>query len=111
MAKNNNINQAEIIKKVLARISKYWFYVLISIFTALLTVIATLYVPILIGRAIDCMIEAGKVDLASISNILIQVGIVIAVSALSQWLMNVCNNKITFQVTRDIRDEAIKKLG
>lgn len=110
MAKNNNINQAEIIKKVLARISKYWFYVLISIFTALLTVIATLYVPILIGRAIDCMIEAGKVDLASISNILIQVGIVIAVSALSQWLMNICNNKITFQVTRDIRDEAIKKL-
>lgn len=101
-------NQA--VKKVLYRIRKYWFYMVLSIVMATITVASSLYVPILVGDAIDYIIEPGKVDFVQIMHILRIIGIVVAITALSQWLMNICNNKITYQVTRDIRDEAIRKI-
>ena len=101
-------NQA--VKKVLYRIRKYWFYMVLSIVMATITVASSLYVPILVGDAIDYIIEPGKVDFVQIMHILRIIGIVVAITALSQWLMNICNNKITYQVTRDIRDEAIRKM-
>ena len=98
------------VKKVLYRIRKYWFYMVLSIVMATITVASSLYVPILVGDAIDYIIEPGKVDFVQIMHILRIIGIVVAITALSQWLMNICNNKITYQVTRDIRDEAIRKI-
>lgn len=99
------------IKKVLLRIRHYWGYLAISIIMAMITVASTLYVPIIIGDAIDYIIDKGNVDFAAITACLIKVGVVIAVTALSQWIMNVCNNKITFHVTRDIRDEAMERIA
>ena len=75
-----------------------------------MTVASTLYVPILVGRVIDNIIGPQNVLFDNILTILTQMGIVIAITALSQWIMNICNNKITYHVTRDIRDEAIEKI-
>ena len=77
---------------------------------AAVTVATTLYVPILVGRGIDCIIGVNNVDFAKIVNILIRIGIFVGITALSQWLMNICNNRITYEVTRDIRNEAIEKI-
>lgn len=99
-----------VIAKVLGRIKKYWGYVLFSLLTAAVTVASTLYVPILTGDAIDFIVEAGKVDFAAIWIILKQMLAVVGITALSQWIMNICNNKITYQVVRDIRREAMDKI-
>ncbi len=103
-------SQSATIKKVLQRIKKYWFFLGLSVVMAAVTVASTLYVPILIGNAIDCIVGAGDVDFKAVTAILMKVAAVIAVTALSQWIMNICNNKITYHVTRDIRDEAIEKI-
>ena len=97
-------------KKVLLRTKQYRLFIILSLLMATVTVASTLYVPILIGRAIDCCLGAGAVDFAKIGAILVKVAIVVAVTALSQWIMNICNNKITYHVTRDIRNEAIEKI-
>ncbi len=110
MEKKQNVSQKEVIKKVLNRIRRYWLFLGISIATAAISVIASLYVPIMIGKAIDYMVGPGQVEMTRIMKILAGVGAVIGVTSLAQWLMNVCNNKITFHVTRDIRDEAIGKI-
>lgn len=111
-AKNSKSSgqQSTTIKKVLQRIKKYWFFLALSIIMAAVTVASTLYVPILIGNAIDCIIGPENVDFETVIKILTQVAVVIGITALSQWVMNVCNNKITYHVTRDIRDEAIEKI-
>lgn len=109
MSKPEN-KSGKTIGKVLIRIKKYWWYLILSIIMATITVAASLYVPILIGDAIDNIIGEGLVDFVTIRGILIKMAVVIAVTALSQWIMSVCNNKITYHVTRDIRDEAIEKL-
>ncbi len=98
------------IRKVLARIRQYMGYLVLSILMAVVTVASTLYVPIVVGNAIDYIIGVGNVDFAAVSSVLSRLAVVIAVTALSQWIMNICNNKITYQVTRDIRDEAIEKI-
>ncbi len=108
--KNKRNSSGKTIRKVLFRIKKYWVFVAVSIIMATITVASTLYVPILIGKAIDCIVGAGDVNFTEIAGILVKVGIVIGITALSQWFMNICNNKITFHVTRDIRDEAIEKI-
>lgn len=102
--------QKQTVYKVLHRIRKYWFFLLLSIITAAVTVASTLYVPILVGRAIDGIIGSGNVAFDLVARILVQIGVVIGITALSQWIMNVCNNKITYHVTRDIRDEAISRI-
>ena len=103
-------SQTSTVIKVLKRIKRYWLYLAISIIMAAVTVASTLYVPILVGRVIDNIIGPQNVLFDNILTILTQMGIVIAITALSQWIMNICNNKITYHVTRDIRDEAIEKI-
>lgn len=95
--------------KLLKRIKKHSFFIILSLIMAAVTVATTLYVPILVGRGIDCIIGVNNVDFAKIVNILIRIGIFVGITALSQWLMNICNNRITYEVTRDIRNEAIEK--
>lgn len=103
-------SQKSTVIKVLKRIKRYWLYLAISIIMAAVTVASTLYVPILVGRVIDNIIGPQNVLFDNILTILTQMGIVIAITAVSQWIMNICNNKITYHVTRDIRDEAIEKI-
>ena len=96
--------------KLLKRIKKHSFFIILSLIMAAVTVATTLYVPILVGRGIDRIIGVNNVDFAKIVNILIRIGIFVGITALSQWLMNICNNRITYEVTRDIRNEAIEKI-
>lgn len=101
--------QKETLKKVLRYIKKYTGLMILSIILAVLTVVLTLYVPILIGKAIDGIIY-GQVDFKAILNHLMLVIIMVVITALAQWLMNMINNKVTYNVVRDIRDEAFKKI-
>lgn len=113
MAANKKIpkgKQKETFVKVLVYIKKYWFFLILSILLAAATVASTLYVPILIGRAVDCIIGAGNINYTRLFTIMGQMGIAIGITAVSQWLMNVINNRITFDVIRDIRDEAFRKI-
>ena len=105
--KKKSASQKGTVVKVLKRIKKYWLYLAISIVMA---AVSTLYVPILVGRVVDNIIGPQNVLFDNILTILTQMGIVIAITAVSQWVMNICNNKITYHVTRDIRDEAIEKI-
>lgn len=102
--------QKEILFKVLRYIRKYWFYLGVSVLMAACVVALTLYVPILTGDAIDLIVEKGLVDFEGILAILVKMGIAIALTAVAQWLMNVCNNRMTYGIVRDIRDEAFRKI-
>ena len=82
----------------------------LSIFLAAVTVASSLYIPILTGDAVDLIVGPGQVDLAAIFRILVEVGVVVAVTAVSQWVMNLLNNRITYRVVRDIRSAAFRKL-
>ena len=103
-------NNKEIIKKVLDYIGKYKIVLLLSIILAAISVALTLYIPILTGNAVDCILGPGQVDFAGILVILKKMAVIILLTAIVQWLMNSCNNKITYQVIRDVRDEAFRKL-
>ena len=100
----------ETIKKVLICIKRYWFLAGLSLILAAVSVIFTLYLPILIGDAVDLIVAPGAVNFGRISLILWKMGIVIGLTALAQWLMNMCNNKITYFVVRDIRKRAFANL-
>ncbi len=107
---NGKGRQKETLLKVLRYIRKYWFYLGLSVLMAAFTVALTLYTPILTGEAIDLIIAQGLVDFEGILEILVKVGIAIALTAVAQWLMNVCNNRMTYGIVRDIRDEAFRKI-
>lgn len=104
------MNSKATLKKVLTYIDKYKYYLVLSMIFAVISVSLTLYAPILIGNAIDCILSPGNVDFALMGKILIRLVIVIAVTALVQWLMNVCNNKIVYNVSRDLRQKAFVKI-
>ncbi len=106
----NKKTQMQTMKKVLDYIKKYSVYVVLSLLFAVATVAFTLYIPILTGDAVDLILGKGFVDFEGIYKILIQIIIVMLLTALAQWVMNICNNKITYGVIRDIRDKAFKKL-
>ncbi|MCR5515614.1 MAG: ABC transporter ATP-binding protein/permease [Lachnospira sp.] len=108
MSKNNN--KKTVIFKILDRVKRYRLALTTSVVMAIVTVACQLYVPILIGRAIDLIVGPGEVDFTGIAKVLGQIGIFIFGVFLSQWIMNMCNNKITFGVTKDIRDEAFDKI-
>ena len=95
-----------VLKKVFAYIGRYKYLLFISLLFAVLSVALTLYVPVLVGNAIDFIIDRNNVDFVSITEILIKIAIIILITAILQWIMNVCNNKITFNVVRDMRDKA-----
>lgn len=109
MAKHKSKDKSTM-KKVLQYVGKYWYLVVLSVLLAAVSALFTLYVPILIGDAIDLIIEQGKVDFSAIFVYLRQAGIVVLVVAVSQWVMNICNNKISYYVVRDIRKDAFDKL-
>ena len=94
------------VKKVLRYLRAYRLLVVLSILFSAVTVSLTLYVPVLVGRAIDCIVGAGQVDFAAAARILVRIAVVIGCTAVSQWLVNSINNRITFHVVRDVRDEA-----
>ena len=98
------------ISRVLKYIGKYKYLVPVSIFLAFIATALTLYVPVLIGKAIDLILGPGAVDIGGVADYLLISAILIGVCALCQWLMSVINNRIAFSVTRDIRNEAFAKL-
>lgn len=105
-----NTAQKGTLKKVLKYVQRHGFFMVLSILFAAITVALTLYTPILIGDAIDLIVGKGQVDFAGIATILIKTGIIIGITALIQWLMNTINNRITYHVVRDIRNEAFRKI-
>lgn len=104
------MNSKETLKKVWKYIDKYKYFLILSMIFAVITVSLTLYAPILVGRAIDCIVTAGNVDFAEIGRILLKLVIIILITAAVQWLMNVCNNKIAYNVSRDLRQRAFVKI-
>ena len=98
------------LKKVLNYIKPYWTLVALSILLSAAVVGLTLYVPVLIGRAIDRIIGPGQVDFAAVMALLVRIGVLVAATAGLQWLVNSINNKITYQVVRDVRDQAFRRL-
>lgn len=99
-----------VLKKVSSYVGRYKIYLALSMLLAVVSVAGTLYVPVLIGNVIDYIIDKGLVNFSAIIPILIQICVIIAVAALAQWLMNACNNIITFNVVRDMRDKAFTKI-
>ena len=97
-------------KKVLRYIGRYKYFLFMSVILAAVSVVLTLYAPILAGRAIDCIVGVNNVDFKEIVQILIRLAIIIGITALLQWLMNICNNKITYNVSRDMRKKAFEKI-
>ena len=98
------------LKKVLQYVSKYHFLIAISMILAILTALLSLYVPILAGNAIDLMIGKGDVDLQGVIKILIRIAVCVLFISFAQWYMNRINNKITFNVVRDVRNDAFERL-
>lgn len=114
MAENKKLskeNQKNTIKRVLEFIKPYRAYVYLSLFFAFLTVVTTLYAPIITGDAIDFIVEKGKVDFSALKPLLLKFLIVIMLTAVTQWFMSLCNNKITYQVVKDIRTQVFERLN
>ena len=102
--------QMTTLKKVLHRIKPYTPGIVLSLCSAAVSVVMSLYIPVLIGRAIDCIVEAGRVDFARMVSLLTRVVLCALAAGLVQWGMREINNRITFQVTRDIRNEAFRHI-
>ncbi len=98
------------LNRVLHKIRPYSAFVVCSLLVAAVSVAAQLYIPILCGDAIDKMLGKGNVDLTGVLRIAVSILVVAAVAALAQWLLSVCNNRITFSVSRDLRNEALRKI-
>ena len=102
--------QTSTLKKVLRRLKPHTFAIVLSLISAAVSVVMSLYIPVLIGRAIDCIVEAGKVDFSLMKGYLMGVAICALAAGVVQWGMREINNRITFQVTRDIRNEAFRHI-
>ena len=110
MAKKMDAGQTQTLKKVLRYMKPYRFFLLLSVILAAITVASTLYLPLLIGKAVDCIVGKGNVNFDGLIAVLIKMAVMIGITALAQWIMNVCNNKLTYQIVRDIRNEAFEKI-
>ena len=104
------VNQGATLKKVFERLGKYRIFLIFYILLATVSVALTLYIPKLTGHAVDFIVSRGNVDFPGVLRVMVQIGICTLVTALAQWLMNVCNNKMTYQIVRDIRNEAFHKI-
>ncbi|MBE6816549.1 MAG: ABC transporter ATP-binding protein [Ruminococcaceae bacterium] len=100
----------DILRKVFSYVAKYQFYIAASVLFALVSSLGALYIPILIGRAIDRVTGAGSVDFKGVLSVLLEIAAIVGLCALSQWIMNASNNKITFNVVRDMRRKAFAKI-
>lgn len=97
-------------KEVICRLGRYRIFLVFSILLATVSVALTLYIPKLTGHAVDYVIGKGKVNFSGVIQVMIQIGVCTLITALAQWLMNVCNNKMTYQMVQDIRNEAFDKI-
>ncbi|MBQ3126164.1 MAG: ABC transporter ATP-binding protein, partial [Clostridia bacterium] len=104
------IGSSSTLRTVLRRLRVYRWQIALTLFFAAVQVAATLYVPILVGRAIDCIVAPGRVDFAAIATLLITVAVITAVGALAQWLMNLTNNAITYRTVQDMRRDAFRRI-
>ena len=109
MAKKLNVRK-DTMKQMLQYVRKHSLFVILSILFAAISVALTLYVPILIGDAVDLIVAPGKVDFDEILHILFVIGVCIGITGIAQWIMNICNNRITYHVVHDIRKDAFDKL-
>ena len=103
-------SQAATLKEVICRLGRYRIFLVFSILLATVSVALTLYIPKLTGHAVDYVIGKGKVNFPGVIRVMIQIGVCTLITALAQWLMNVCNNKMTYQMVQDIRNEAFDKI-
>lgn len=103
-------SQMAALKQVLGYIRRYWLMVGLSLVLAAVTVVLTLYIPILTGDAVDLLLGKGKVDFAAVTSIMVKIGIAMVITAAAQWVMNTCNNHITYHVVKDIREDAFRRL-
>ena len=103
-------SQAATLKEVIRRLGRYRIFLVFSILLATVSVALTLYIPKLTGHAVDYVIGKGKVNFPGVIQVMIQIGVCTLITALAQWLMNVCNNKMTYQMVQDIRNEAFDKI-
>ena len=103
-------SQAATLKEVICRLGRYRIFLVFSILLASVSVALTLYIPKLTGHAVDYVIGKGKVNFPGVIQVMIQIGVCTLITALAQWLMNVCNNKMTYQMVQDIRNEAFDKI-
>ena len=110
MAEHKKTGQGRTLKKVFRYLGRYRVFVVFSILLAAVSVALTLYIPKLTGHAVDYIIGPGQVDIPGAVQVMIRIGVCTLITALAQWLMNVCNNKMTYQVVRDIRNEAFRKI-
>ena len=104
------MNSRETIKKIFRYVKKYGILVLFSFVLATISALLSLYIPILIGNVIDNIVGEHQVDFQKIYKISLGIVILIGITAFSQWIMNICNNKITYHVVRDIREDAFSHL-
>ncbi|OUP83663.1 sugar ABC transporter ATP-binding protein [Lachnoclostridium sp. An169] len=102
--------QSETIRKVLRYLGKYRIFLAFSVLLAAVSVALTLYIPKLTGYAVDYIVAEGLVNFPGVFRIMFQIGVCTLITALAQWLMNICNNKMTYQVVQDIRNEAFRKI-
>ena len=110
MSKAKQTASRDTIRRVLHLIAPYRLLVLLSLVLAAVTVITTLYAPILTGLGVDLILGPGQVDLPGLVSLAIRLGLVVCVTSVSQWLMSLINNRITFQVVRDIRVRAFSHM-
>jgi len=101
MAKKLNVRK-DTMKQMLQYVKKHSLFVILSVLFAAVSVALTLYVPILIGDAVDLIVAPGKVAFGEILHILLVIGVCIGITGIAQWIMNICNNRITYQVVHDI---------
>ncbi len=103
--------QKSVLRRILRYVGRYPLSLVASLLFAIVTVAATLCVPVFFGDAIDCIVEKGNVDFAALQTHFVKIGVAVGVAALSQWLMSLCNNRISCNVVRDLRKDAFAKIG
>lgn len=103
-------SQTDTLKKILGYLKKYWFLIFLSVLLAAVSVIFTLYIPVQVGNAIDLIVGRGNVEMLSVLRILKRILVLIILTVISQWIMNVCNNKITYFVIKDIRQSVFERI-
>lgn len=110
MDKQKKKGQAETLREVVRRLGRYRIFLVFSVLLASVSVALTLYIPKLTGNAVDYIVAKENVNFPGVFQVMLQIGACTLITALAQWLMNVCNNKMTYQVVRDIRNEAFRKI-
>lgn len=107
---NGSNSQKDVIKRILLLLKPYTLFLILSLVFAIISVLLTLYVPIVIGDSIDFIVEKGNVNFSGIKVTLIRLLLVVIITAIAQWFMNLCNNRMTFYVVKDIREKTFRQL-